>query len=137
MLARHVEDGVQGAAVLAPRVGQVDVARRRDREAAEHGVAVGPAAAHLDVRKERPVRHARAPLRTVRLAVAPRAPGPVVDLLEQHEVGRVVPEHGDDALGPVAPIDPADPLVDVVGQQLRRTAGPVSSPRGAALSRPS
>lgn len=43
----------------------------------------------------------------------------VIDFLQQHDIGGVVLDDGHDSLGPIAPIDAADALVDVVGEDTK------------------
>src|SRR5262249_48000163 len=72
--------------------------------------------ADLDVGEPGPVRQPEQVAEQIDLPIAVGPPRAGIDLLHQHEVGVVVGDRLDHALGLVAPVHAADALVDVVAE---------------------
>ncbi len=55
----------------------------------------------------------------VHLPMMPRPGNAVVDFLEEHDIGTKMLEGFDNPLWTIAPIDAANPLVDIVSDELK------------------
>jgi hypothetical protein len=97
---------------------QLDVVHVGQREPAEDGISVRPLA-KLDIGLKRPVRKSQGVANQIDLAVMPRPGDTIVHLLQQHDIGTMMLQCLDDPLGTVASINATDPLVDIVGDQVK------------------
>ncbi len=113
--ARNVKTRVLGSAAFAPRHGQIDVPLAADREVREGGVAVAALLEH-HVHAHRAIAIAQLAGQQRRQVEMVRARRAAIDLLQQHDVGVVMPEDLDDPLRGELAVH-ADRLVDVVCQQ--------------------
>lgn len=126
----RLEPADERAAALFQRNREIDVDRVDQRPAAEDGVAVVADLSEPNVPLISPVGQLHRVGEQINLAIVARTLRPVVDFLQQGDVGLVVANRFDNPREIVPPVETADSFVDVVTQQTKSHP----SQRGATAS---
>ena len=116
LLVANPELGVERTPALLGPDGQIDVVGVDARPARQRRVPVVTLSAEAHVGRVAAVLHLERIADEVDLAVEPRAPRPLVHLLQHDQIGLVVAKDFENTLRSVTPVHAADSLVDVPGQ---------------------